>query len=303
MKRILLTGSTGLVGKAALQALLEQNVHILCLGRSAPPHRKKNLEFIQADFANFSPPILEKLHSVDTVIHMAAHLGNNSENDFLLYQNVNIVFTEVLFRYYRNHGVKKIIYVSGLNFLQKPLHPLIDENHPVAPLTPYALSKYWGELILFNYASKRFKPVALRLSSPLPEHYKDLPETVVKKWIQRARNREPIEVFASGKRSQDFVSTHDIAAAITKTVFAPDVEGIFNIASGHSLSMKKLAEIISTHFKQAPIKFVGIDPNENDWWNISIKKAQKEISYAPRYKPEEMITRLLDSADENRHTQ
>jgi len=294
VKKILITGSTGLVGKSILSAILEQDMDIYCLGRHKPSVKHKNLKFIKADFSNDPKRILSKLPKVDVVIHGAAYMdAGKSGNESILYQKVNVVFTEALFRHCRDTNVSKVIYISTFAFLKKPLLRIIDEKHPIRPLTPYAISKHQGELLLFKYADKHYKGVALRIPSPLPQDYQDLHGTVVKKWIESALDERPIEVFGDGSRTQDFVSTKDVARAVINAIFGNDVSGTYNIASGKPLSMRRLSEIISRHFNNTKVIFVGNDTNENDQWNISIKKAEKEIDYAPRHKPEEAIQELL----------
>lgn len=301
MKKILVTGAAGLIGKETLKALLEQETNIFCLDRIKPPYKNENLKFIKADFSTSPKEIIKKLPAVDAVVHIAAHIGGDDpNNDFLLHQNVNMVFTEELFRYCREKNISKVIYISSLSFLQKPLLPIIDENHPLAPLGSYAVSKYWGEMALFRYAEKHFTALSLRLSSPLAHQYHDLQNTVVKQWIQKALAKNRIDVFGTGSRSQDFVSTKDVASGIIKALNAKNACGIYNIASGRMISMKDLAEIIATRFKQVRVEFLGNDSNENDRWNISINKARQELDYAPQFTVQKILSELLDSFYEDR---
>jgi len=137
VKTVLITGGTGLIGKAILSAALDQAMVVCCVGRRRPDYEHKNLTFIEADFSDEPGHLLTKLPEIDIVIHGAAYIGDDkSADELVLYQKVNIVFADALFRYCRDINVSKVIYISSFSFLQKPLASLIDENHPVAPLTP-----------------------------------------------------------------------------------------------------------------------------------------------------------------------
>ena len=185
MPDVLLTGATGLMGKSILECLLRKDLKVCCVGRRRPEVNHDNCRYIQGDFSGDPESILSNLPKFDTVVHAAACvICDDPSLEFELYQKVNISFTEALFRYCKRRNVSKVIYISGFCFLQKPLAPLIDENHTVAPLTACAISKYWGELALFKNSNNAYKPFAIRVSSPLPLKYEHLHDTVIKKWIK-----------------------------------------------------------------------------------------------------------------------
>jgi UDP-glucose 4-epimerase len=294
MVNILLTGATGLIGKDVLSVLIERGYDVYCLGRKHPEPVSEKIHFYSADFcAEFPERLLKTIPSIDTVVHMAAHIGGHDpKDDEVRYQKINIEFTERLLRYCQGGVVSKFIFLSSFSLLKKPLHKSIDENHPVDPVTDYSRSKYQGEQLILKYAQGHFVPVIFRLSSPIPADYKDLPNTVVKKWIQNAMAKKSIEVFGTGGRTQDFIATGDVANAVLRAIESPKVSGIYNIASGQTLAMKRLAEIIAKHFN-VPINFSGADPLENDRWNISIAKARRDFNFSVTLTPEEMIRKVL----------
>ena len=302
MKTILITGATGLVGKSVLSRLLQNNFQVYCLGRTKPNFIQNTLKFIPCDLSLECNDVLNKLPKIDFAIHMAAHIGGQDlKRDCDLYQSINIKFTENLFKFCQKHSVNKTIFLSSLSILQKPLQVPVDENHPIAPATPYAQSKRDGELLLFKYIPQPNSAIIFRISSPLPQHFTELHDTVVKKWILKALRNEPIEIFGQGSRTQDFISTQDISAAILNALHSENAKGIYNIASGKTISMKRLAQIISNHFGHSLIQFSGNDPCETDRWDISISKARQELSFVPEYTPESSLNKLFLSAHETSH--
>jgi UDP-glucose 4-epimerase len=121
-----------------------------------------------------------------------------------------------------------------------------------------------------------------------------MPNTVVKKWINTALNKEIIKVFGNGQRRQDFVHVSDIADAFIKCINAPKVNGIFNIASGSNNSMLELAQAISRKFGTS-YEFVGDDDKGAESWNISIDKARNILGFEPKYNSLQAINDLLNT--------
>lgn len=301
---VLLTGATGLIGKDVLSVLIDRGYDVFCFGRKHPETVSGKIHFYTADFcAEFPEGLFKTLPSIDTVVHMAAHIGGQDPKaDQLRYQKVNVEFTERLLRYSQGSSVSKFVFFSSFSLLKKPLDTIINEDHPVEPFTDYSRSKYQGEQLVLKYAQGHFVPIIFRLSSPIPANYKDLPNAVVKKWIQRAVGKQSIEVFGRGERRQDFIATRDIANAVLKVIESPTASGIYNIASGQTLAMKALAEIIGNHFN-VPINFSGSDAFEDDRWNILIAKAKRDLHFSPTLTPEQMMQRVLASVYEDRDHQ
>lgn len=297
----MLTGATGLIGSAVLERLLQAGHQIHCLGRRDPLlEQNSDVKLISVDFSKRLVDLTEFLSGVDVVIHAGAHKGGGSSKDLEYYREININFTNYLFNTCAKiSNIKKVVYLSGLNFLQKPLRERIDEEHPLAPVSPYGISKYWGEICLKAYSQKNYKGVTLRISSPLPLAYEQLPNTVVKKWIDAAAGGQDIVIFGSGLRSQDFVSVGDVAQAVEKVIDLDEAEGVFNVGSGIPIKMREMAEIIAQAFG-VQIVHGEKDPQEDDRWNLDIRKSSRILNYQPLHHPRDVLRKLIKSY-ENSH--
>jgi nucleoside-diphosphate-sugar epimerase len=118
-----------------------------------------------------------------------------------------------------------------------------------------------------------------------------LPQTVVRKWIEAAQRGGPLQVFGSGSRTQDFVSTTDVATAVWQALVAPDARGICHIGCGVPLAMRDVAQLIAG-FRNTPIVFGGDDPGEHDRWNLSLVRARTGLGYTPSQTGEQAIETL-----------
>jgi len=291
---ILLTGATGMVGSWISELLHTKKIKVKAI-YNQNKQNDKNFEWIKMDLNGPIPDLAPVLENVDIVIHNAACLHQGLTQDELSeIQKVNVDFTKRLFNDAAQCQVRKIIFTSSFSMVKKPLPELIDENVNPEPLTPYAISKYIGEQILQEVSSKyKVNYSILRLSSPVNFNLKLMHRTVLKNWILKSMKGESIQVFGKGNRTQDFVAVSDIAKAFYSCIQKESINGIFNIASGNSISMVKLARLITTKFRNK-YEFSGIDENENDRWNISIDKAKRHLNYNPEYTSESVISTLLE---------
>lgn len=289
--RVLLTGGTGLVGADVLDRLVRDGYEVVCVNRRRPPEGPR-VTWIAADLAGDPGPFIARLPAADFVVHAAAARTGPSGEELAYLRRVNVDFTAALFDWAAARSVRAVVYVSGFNLLRRPLEPVITEEHPVAPDTPYAITKHEGELALAAHANRgRFRGVCLRLSSPIPFAYDRLHDTVVKTWIDRARAGRPLTVFGPGDRTQDFVATEDIASAVVGSL-QREARGTYNVASGTALTMRELAELVAVRWP-VPVRFAGDDPNASERWNVSIARARADLGFTPAYTARATIERLL----------
>lgn len=292
-KKIFLTGATGLVGSQLTETLSRHSFSIKALSRNKQLDIK-DVEWIVYDISSSDLMLCKQLEGVDVIIHNAACLkAGNTSAELEEIQKVNVDFTERLLNCAVQVNIKKIIFTSGFNLIKKPLPDLINESAALNPTTAYAKSKYIGEQLLQEYEAKYGINInILRLSSPVNPNLHLLPETVLKKWISQSINNQTIQVYGKGNRTQDFVAVSDITNAFLSCIEHKNVNGIFNIASGNTISMKQLALLITEKYGNK-FEFTGVDENENDKWNISIEKATKFLQYNPKFSSISIINELL----------
>jgi len=295
--KILLIGGTGLVGEDVRKQLLQSNNQIIATSRNYHESNCSNLTWIKIDFYNPNNNLFEQLPIVDVVIHNASAIMADTFEDVANLQKCNIQFSEKLYEWATSIKVQKIILLSSFSFIQKPLPVLITENSTVAPVTFYAMTKYWQELLLREYSKAHsFQKIIFRISSPICNDISRLHNTVVKKMIYAAKNGNEIHVMGQGLREQNFISTIDIADIVNKSIYNAKVNGVYNIGSEATISMKRLAELIANKFNVS-IKFEDIDILEDERWNISIEKAKKELEFTPTFQTsEDVIMNLLENS-------
>jgi UDP-glucose 4-epimerase len=96
-------------------------------------------------------------------------------------------------------------------------------------------------------------------------------------------SNEPIIIFGDGNQTRDFVHVDDIVQANINSAQVKGINGAFNIASGTSISINELVEIISYNSKNE-IKIEYQNPRSGDVLNslADISFAKKHLNYTPR---------------------
>jgi len=163
MKKILITGGLGRIGKTLRMGLKHPDWLLRLTDRIPIDHIDHNEEFMQFDLTNFEKT-KEAMKDIDTVIHLA---GIPLENTFDNLLPANFIATYNIFEAARLSGVKRIIFASTnhvIGFYHNTQS--IDENVPHRPDSLYGVSKSFGESLGRFYADKYGMSVAcIRIGS------------------------------------------------------------------------------------------------------------------------------------------
>lgn len=138
--RILVTGSSGLVGRTAVERLEQSGHEVLSFDVDGGVDLRSQDDVRQA------------LHGVEGIVHLAAVLGwhGESDEDFI---EVNLVGTWRLLSEAMRAQVNRLVFVSSIDVLgvfkghRVPDYLPLDDDHPCYPNTPYALSKRLAEVM------------------------------------------------------------------------------------------------------------------------------------------------------------
>lgn len=153
--RILVTGARGKVGAATLHALLEEGHEVTAVDRQPPVYeRGREARYIQADLTD-AGHAAAVMPGHEAVIHTAAIAGPKYNPPHVIFQN-NLAATYNSLEAAERAGIGRFVHLSsetvpGFSYPKRYFHAdcaPIDEDHPIRPQDSYALSKYFGELLM-----------------------------------------------------------------------------------------------------------------------------------------------------------
>lgn len=195
--RILMTGSTGFVGKYLVKTLEYSGYEIWHLVRNKKGFKN---EFVW----NFVSPLPEAIPPCDIVIHLAAHVSFSKNLEIIQY-NVNTISTMKLVAYARNHEAYFIF--SSTIGVHGSQCAVIDEGKPVNLENHYALSKYLSEEVVKTYLDNYS---VLRICGIYgldgPEHLG------LNRAISNAVHKKIVPVLKGpGKAKRNYICVNDVA--------------------------------------------------------------------------------------------
>lgn len=274
--KILVTGSRGKVGSAAVTALAEagHGVTAVDLG-PAVFERSTGPEYRQADLTD-AGDAFAVVRGHDAVIHAAAIPDPLHHPPHTVFQN-NLMATFNTLEAAVRWGVRRFVHVSsetvpGFFFpereVARPYAP-IDEDYPALPQDPYALAKHFGEQLM-DAAVRRSD---LRCISIRPS------------WVQwegnYERNLGPCLRDADEPSASfwTYIDVYDLADAL-RLAAESDLPGheVFYIASPDNCAGRPLEEMIRRHHGDA-VELRELD--REDASGTSSAKAMRLLGYAP----------------------
>lgn len=284
MKHILVTGINGFIGRNIPSELISKNDIIGC-GRQNSPARPEISHYIQCELGNknFISSILNSTGTVDTIIHCAASLYENSA---IIQSNCQGI-TQIL-DLAKQLAIKKIIFLSSIPVIGKPVFLPITEEHPLAPMTVYHASKIFGENTLNLLQKENIQVIILRISSPIGI---DMDKSkIFSVFIENCMQNKDLSLSGEGKRIQNYIHVRDIWQAISLSLDYKQ-SNVFNIAHEISYSNYELAQLcIEQTHSRSKIQFTGKnDPEEENKWIIDISKAKQELNFKPQISLETSI--------------
>lgn len=281
--RVMITGAAGLIGDAVFRYIsAETAFETIRVDRA-----------VIRDLADASAcKLLKQFGCVDAIVHCAAAIPSALNNTTI--ETTNMQIDSNVFEYASSHNAT-IIFLSSLSlYTDYGSGVLISEDSEVKSfeyLSPYMKAKLHSEHRLLQRSSGR--SVVFRVSSPFGINQRN--QNVLSVFIRQALAGNSLQVFGSGKRTQDFIYADDIARAATRALTS-QTEGVYNICGGTSISMIALAQLI-TKLAGGDDKrtIVGKKPDPQDTFRVEvdIAKAERELNWRPTTTLQEGVANVI----------
>ena len=276
--RVVVTGARGKVGRAAVDALASAGHEVTGADLDRPIFERIDPAeplYVQADLAD-AGDAFAVIRGAEAVVHAAA-IPEPTHNPPHVVFRTNLMATFNAVEAAVRHGVARFVNISsetvpGFHFAEREFLPdylPIDEEHPLRPQDPYALSKHFGEQLM-DAAVRRsdIRCISLRPS-----------------WVQHEGNyernlgpqvRDP-SLASPGFGS--YIDVYDLADAIRLSVES-DLAGheVFNIASPDNVGNLPFAQTVrGIYGDRIEVRELA----REDASGMSCAKAERMLGYAP----------------------
>jgi len=244
--KFLVTGGAGFIGSHLVRRLSARGAVSVLDNLSSG--KVENLAGVDCTLFQGSildtSPLTKACAGVTHVFHLAALVSvPESVSHPARCHEINVEGTRRVLAAAAQAGAKRFVLASSCAvYGDEPTMPKT-ETSQTAPASPYAESKLAGEKLC---AQAPLPSVALRFFNVYgPRQDPRGPyAAAVPRFLEAARAGNPLTIFGDGHQTRDFVYVEDITAALEHAALTPDMTGNFNVASGQSVSVLHLAELI-----------------------------------------------------------
>jgi len=297
---ILVTGGAGFIGSNITSALVERGLSVAVCDRFRTGHKWRNLSKLELRDV-VAPEALafwldEHLQEVEAIVHMGA-ISSTTESDVDLIMEVNFQLSRQLWTWCATHG-KRLLYASSAATYGAGEHDFVDDGSLEAlaklrPLNAYGWSKHlfdrWVARELANGSPRPPQWIGLKFFNVYGpnEYHKGGMQSVVAQKYPLAASGEALTLFRSyrpdvpdGGQKRDFVYVGDCADVALWLLDHPEVNGLFNLGTGHARSFDDLArEVFSALGRPVNIKYIDmpavIRPNYQYFTEASMERLRK----------------------------
>ncbi len=236
---ILVTGGAGFIGSHLVEELLRQGRRVRIVDDLSTGKRENvRAELVECDVSK------APLDDVDVVFHLAAIPSVPRSVAKPLESNAaNATGTLALLR--RAKG-RRVVYASSSSVYGDSPELPKREDFPARPLSPYAASKWAGEVYCRQAAMHwGVETVALRFFNVYgPRQDPDSPyAAVIPIFLSKLRRGEAVPIYGDGSQTRDFTYVGDVVRGLLLAAEAKNVSGhVFNLAGGHPVTVLDLAK-------------------------------------------------------------
>jgi len=298
--KVLVTGGAGFIGSHIVDALVERGYQVVVVD-DLSTGRRENVNpaaaFYQTDICS---PELERIFErerPEIVSHQAAQtvIQRSSEDPFFDAEQ-NILGSLNLILLCVRYGVKKLVYASSAGVYGEPQYRPVDENHPVAPISYYGISKHTVEHYLhvchldtsLSYAVLRYSNVYGPRQNPKGE------AGVVAIFSRQMLQGERPTIFGKGDKTRDYIYVADVVMA-NLLVMERNVNGVYNIGTGVETTDQEMFDILAglTGYRGDP-HYAPVRKGEIYRICLDCSKAKKELGWQPRFPLREGLTETVN---------
>jgi len=319
MTSVLITGGAGFIGSNFVyhvsKAYPDYKIVVLDALTYAgspdnlPPEMREldhpRMRFWYGDVCNAG--LVETLvRDADYLVHFAAETHvTRSIFDNRLFFETDVMGTQTVVNAVVKAGsrIRRMVHISTSEVYGSAERTLMDEEHALKPMSPYASAKCGADRLVYSYWATYKAPVTILrpFNNFGPRQHL---EKVVPRFITSALLGEPITVHGTGEAARDMIYVDDVCRAIDLVLHADDrvVNGeVFNVASAQHRTIRSIADDVA-RLMDMPCKIInyGDRPGQVIRHTGDYAKIRSKLGWEPSLTWEKGLERTIDWYKQNR---
>ena len=309
-KRILVTGGAGFIGSEVVSQLIKKNAMVTVLDNFSSgkkqylKNNKKNLKIIKGDIID-EKIVSKAVKDQEYVIHLAA-LPFIPDSFYYPVDFFNVNTTgsvNLLWKSIQSKTVSRFTHISTSEVYGSAQHVPMDENHPTAPHSTYAVSKLAGDRVAFTLHKENGFPIVIirPFNSYGPQYTQPY---IIPEIMNQLLNGNKELMLGNIEATRDFTYVSDTADAIIRSLESKKAIGeIINVGSNSEISIRDLAfKISKIAKKKSKIRYDESRerPYDVDRLLCNNHKAQKLLDWKPTINLDQGLKKLFQWSIKNR---
>ena len=265
-KQVLITGGAGFIGSHLTQELVNLGARVTVYD-DLSTGKKENIasvrhaiRFVEGDIRDMAT-CLKTFKNCDIIFHLAAFISvpQPVEHPYACH-DINVNGTSTVLEAARFNQIKHVVFSSSCAVYGNQ-ETAVNEQTPCNPESPYAYSKWMGELYCQQYSKYLgLKSTSLRYFNVIGERQNPYGPYagVYAKFNEAMQKNEPIIIYGDGTQSRDFIPVNEVVQA--NLLFGTSLPEFshgqpINIATGQSQSVLNLYEQLTLmhNYKRKPL--------------------------------------------------
>ena len=231
MKRVAITGSRGRLAPALLDAVERSGFSGVSFSRTADAgHQSLSALTDPAVLASFDAVLHLGWSSVPLVSEQ--NPGCEERDDFPFLRGLAAAAAKV------DRPPQVVFFSTAAVYGDTYAHPATEES-PCAPLGRYAAAKLEAEKLVGLIPGS----CVLRVTNVFGPLSTEKPQGIIPLLYRACHEGTAVKIWGDGSATKDYLHGDDLAAAVVAVLRARPA-GIYNVASGHSLSLREIIELV-----------------------------------------------------------
>ena len=253
--KYIVTGGAGFIGSNLVDLLIDKGHEVEVIDNFSTGKKEncnEKAKYFELDISENSS--YENLKNIligsDGVFHLAAlpRVQESIDNP-LHFEKNNTLSTINILKACADSNVKRLVYSASSSAYGNAVDLPLKEEHPVNPISPYAMQKYYGEVACRMFANVYgIETVSLRYFNVYGERQslEGAYALVMCVFARQRLNNEPLTIRGDGEQRRDFTHVKDIAKANLLAMNSKRVGNgeVINIGNSDNRSVNQIAKMI-----------------------------------------------------------
>lgn len=283
MKKVLITGATGFIGRHCLPLLLERGYEVHATSSKKPVNNSADITWHQVNLLDLGKiPVLMSEVQPSHLLHFAWYTV--PEKYWTSVENLHWVQASIsLLTEFVRHGGQRVVMAGSCAEYDWQHGYCSEVTTPLAPTALYGICKHSLQLMMSAFSKQTGLSSAWGRVFFLfgPHEHRDRLVAYVIRYLLRG---EPA-LCSHGRQIRDFLYVQDVANAFVR-LLESGVSGPVNIASGQKVALRELIYNIAAKLKREDLVQLGavsMSQEEPPLVVADVRRLHDEVGCTPKY--------------------